>query len=323
MADNNEADSIKKIFQKMLLNTQDTKKKPYDIKINNNRNKPKIKGDIRYNAKQNYRRYKTKVEPNLRSKIQIDEKDDIVSIINKEFEKQKMDKKNPEITTAEAPYMKPPDDAKDPETKFGSSRRNQQDGQDGGQDRGQDGGQGDDYFDFVDRIQQAENQTPNQKPAESLNQGTLDLSEISDIDREVITEIENKIQAFTPEVMIRGVDVSQVEDIRSLINKELKKSHQARLLVDEEFTKSQIRARVRRALQQKDYIQTLSKKRDVSQKMLSAFGEASEASEASEATTLFQTPSGEASMRRRGRPLGSVNKISSKLEGTTLDLTQT
>ena len=94
--------------------------------------------------------------------------------------------------------MKPPDDAKDPETKFGSSRRNQQDGQDGGQIGEQDGGQEDDYFDFVDRIQQAENQTPNKKPAKSLNQGTFDISGISNINREVITETENKYKHLHP-----------------------------------------------------------------------------------------------------------------------------
>ena len=43
-----------KLFQKLVLNTQDKEKKPHNIKVKNyNRNEPKIKEDKRYSAKQN------------------------------------------------------------------------------------------------------------------------------------------------------------------------------------------------------------------------------------------------------------------------------
>jgi len=57
------------------------KKKPYDVKIKNNSNEPKVKANTKYTDKQNYRRYKTKIEPNLLSKILINDDDDIVNKI--------------------------------------------------------------------------------------------------------------------------------------------------------------------------------------------------------------------------------------------------
>jgi len=62
------------------------KKKPYDVKIkNHNPQEPKINPNIKYSAKQSYRRYKTKKEPNLLNKIQVNEDDDIVNKIKEAF----------------------------------------------------------------------------------------------------------------------------------------------------------------------------------------------------------------------------------------------
>ena len=56
------------------------KKKPHNITIKKyNPNEPKIKPNIKYTEKQRFRRYKTKTEPNLHSKIEINEEDDIVN----------------------------------------------------------------------------------------------------------------------------------------------------------------------------------------------------------------------------------------------------
>ena len=58
------------------------KKKPHNITIkNHNPHEPKIKANTKYSAKQSYRRYKTKKEPNLLNRIQVNEDDDIVSKI--------------------------------------------------------------------------------------------------------------------------------------------------------------------------------------------------------------------------------------------------
>jgi hypothetical protein len=68
-----------------LFNLQQ-KKKPYDVKIKNfNPKEPKIKQNVKYSAKQNFRRYKSNIEPNLRSKIMVDEEDDMVNKIKKAF----------------------------------------------------------------------------------------------------------------------------------------------------------------------------------------------------------------------------------------------
>lgn len=87
------------------------KKKPYDVKIKNNSDEPKVKANTKYTDKQNYRRYKTKIEPNLLSKILVNEDDDIVNKI-KEALGIKIDNKNSnfiDVETSPAPYQKGPD----------------------------------------------------------------------------------------------------------------------------------------------------------------------------------------------------------------------
>ena len=62
------------------------KKKPHNVNIKNyNPKEPKIKSNIKYSGKQSFRRYKTKTEPNLHSKIEINEDDDIVNKIKEAF----------------------------------------------------------------------------------------------------------------------------------------------------------------------------------------------------------------------------------------------
>ena len=62
------------------------KKKPHNVNIrNHNPHEPKIKANTKYSAKQSYRRYKTKKEPNLLNRIQVNEDDDIVSKIKEAF----------------------------------------------------------------------------------------------------------------------------------------------------------------------------------------------------------------------------------------------
>ena len=70
-----------------IINAGKLKKKPHNITIKNfNPNEPKTRqSQILYSDKQNYRRYKTKTEPKLYSKIMIDEEDDLVAKIRKEF----------------------------------------------------------------------------------------------------------------------------------------------------------------------------------------------------------------------------------------------
>ena len=94
-----------------LLNSK-IQKKPHNITIKNfNPNEPKIKSNLKYSDKQNYRRYKTKIEPKLHSKIMIDEEDDLVAKIRKEFGITDTDKtKNySEVETSGADYVKPPE----------------------------------------------------------------------------------------------------------------------------------------------------------------------------------------------------------------------
>ncbi len=68
-----------------IINSE-TKKKPHNITVqNNNPNEPKIKVNTKYSEKQKYRSYKTKIEPQLHSKIMIDEEDTIINTIKKAF----------------------------------------------------------------------------------------------------------------------------------------------------------------------------------------------------------------------------------------------
>lgn len=95
-----------------IINAGKLKKKPHNITIKNfNPNEPKTRqSQILYSDKQNYRRYKTKTEPKLYSKIMIDEEDDLVAKIRKEFGIT-MDKKTnySDANTSGANYVKDPE----------------------------------------------------------------------------------------------------------------------------------------------------------------------------------------------------------------------
>jgi len=103
-----------------------TKKKPFDIKIDNNRQEPKLSKNVRYTDKQNYRRYKTLTEPKLLSKIMVEPQDsDTISLEKKlmklmgsykepelqEYEKElkaRLNGQNASVFTAENPFVAPP-----------------------------------------------------------------------------------------------------------------------------------------------------------------------------------------------------------------------
>ena len=85
------------------------KKKPHNVTIkNHNPHEPKIKANTKYSAKQSYRRYKTKKEPNLLNRIQVNEDDDIVSKIREAFgiAPDKPNTNYSEVETAPSPYNK-------------------------------------------------------------------------------------------------------------------------------------------------------------------------------------------------------------------------
>ena len=84
-------------------------KKPHNINIRNyNPNEPKRTPNMKYSDKQRYRRYKTKTEPNLLSKIQVNEEDDIINKIKEAFGIKPDDKGSnySEPETAPAPFYK-------------------------------------------------------------------------------------------------------------------------------------------------------------------------------------------------------------------------
>ena len=95
-----------------IINADKLKKKPHNITIKNfNPNEPKThKTKILYSEKQNYRRYKTKTEPKLYSKIMIDEEDDLIAKIRKEFGITAENKKTnySEVNTSGANCVKDP-----------------------------------------------------------------------------------------------------------------------------------------------------------------------------------------------------------------------
>lgn len=107
-----------------LINTK-KKKKQHNITIKNfNPAEPTIKeGKVLYSDKQKYRKYKTQIEPQLHSKIMIDEEDDLVAKIRKEFginvKDEKEKERNPE--TSGAVYTQEPDNPPEQETKFQES----------------------------------------------------------------------------------------------------------------------------------------------------------------------------------------------------------
>ena len=108
----NRIDAATNTFNQIgIINTDKTKKKPYDVKIkNNNPNEPKLrKSQILYSDKQNYRRYKTKIEPKLFSKIMVDDEEDLIAKIRKEFGIEDKTRKNySEAETSGVPYYEEP-----------------------------------------------------------------------------------------------------------------------------------------------------------------------------------------------------------------------
>jgi hypothetical protein len=59
------------------VNTEQ-KKKPYDISINNKAKQPTVTPNVKYTDKQRFRRYKTKKEPEMLKKVEVNQDDDIV-----------------------------------------------------------------------------------------------------------------------------------------------------------------------------------------------------------------------------------------------------
>jgi hypothetical protein len=89
------------------------KKKPHNVNIrNHNPSEPKTQPNTKYSAKQNFRRYKTRTEPNLFSKIQVNEDDDIVSKIQEALGIKPEGKKSnfSEVETSSVPFYKGVDD---------------------------------------------------------------------------------------------------------------------------------------------------------------------------------------------------------------------
>ena len=82
------------------------KKKPYDVKINNNARQPKVTPNVKYSDKHRFRQYRTKIEPNLFKKIEVNEEDDIMdkikSALNPEYKKPNTNYS--EEITAPAPF---------------------------------------------------------------------------------------------------------------------------------------------------------------------------------------------------------------------------
>ena len=92
-----------------IINTK-TKKKPYNITFKNfNPNEPKISVNTMYSDKQKYRRYKTKTEPKLFSKIMVDDEEDLIAKIRKEFGIEDKTRKNySKVETSGAEYYEKP-----------------------------------------------------------------------------------------------------------------------------------------------------------------------------------------------------------------------
>jgi len=96
------------------------KKKPHNIQIKNNKKEHKITPNAKYTNKQNFRRYKTKTEPNLHRKIEINEVDDIVNKIKEAFgiKSEKQNTNYSEEITAPAAFNNGVDEPPQIETKI-------------------------------------------------------------------------------------------------------------------------------------------------------------------------------------------------------------
>lgn len=106
-----------------IINLQKTKKKPYDVAIDNFKKELKIIPNVKYTAKQRYRRYKTNDAPKLYKRVMIDEEDEMVNKIREAFGLNaiKKNKNYQEVETAPTPYYNAPQ----PETVF--ENRNKED----------------------------------------------------------------------------------------------------------------------------------------------------------------------------------------------------
>jgi len=103
----------------------ETKKQPFDIKIDNNKKEPKLSKNVRYSDKQNYRRYKSLTEPKLLGRIMVDANDS--ETLQMQAKIQEIlgiaPKKEPErIITAPSGYVAPPTGAPEPEPAMASAR---------------------------------------------------------------------------------------------------------------------------------------------------------------------------------------------------------
>lgn len=106
MTETNKTDDIIMLLKKLILNTEQSKQTPYDIKIKSRIKEPKIVEDMRFTPKQKYRKYKTKIEPNLLNKVMIDEEDDVVAKLKEEFDSKNKQKQMELIKTTEVPNYK-------------------------------------------------------------------------------------------------------------------------------------------------------------------------------------------------------------------------
>lgn len=94
-----------------IVSNDKSKKKPYNITFKNfNPNEPKIrKSSILYTDKQKFRNYKTKTEPKLYNKIMVDDEEDLIAKIRKEFGIEDKTRKNySEVETTGMPYYQEP-----------------------------------------------------------------------------------------------------------------------------------------------------------------------------------------------------------------------
>lgn len=96
----------------------ETKKQPFDIKIDNNKKELKLSKNVRYSDKQNFRRYKTLTEPKLLSGIMVDANDSETLKMYAKIQEILgiAPKKEPErIITAPSGYVAPPTGASEPD----------------------------------------------------------------------------------------------------------------------------------------------------------------------------------------------------------------
>jgi hypothetical protein len=99
------------INNNIVLMNAEKKKKPHNISFKNfNPNEPKIHQiNTKYSDKQKYRRFKTRIEPKLHQKIMVDDEEDLIAKIRKEFGIEDKTKKNySEVETSGTPYYETP-----------------------------------------------------------------------------------------------------------------------------------------------------------------------------------------------------------------------